>query len=65
MTIRDGHRRQRIVLALLRAGEEYSRGFGACRVTAPVAFEDEDASGFWEAAGYPHDEEIGRRVRNL
>jgi hypothetical protein len=65
MTIRDGHRRQGIGLALTQAGEEYRRGCGTRRVTPPVAFEDEDASGFWEAAGYPHDEEIGRPVRNL
>jgi len=65
MTIRDGHRRQGIGLALTRAGEEYLRGCGARRVAALVAFEDEDASGFWEGAGYPPDEEIGRRMRNL
>lgn len=65
MTIRDGHRRQGIGLALMRVGEEYPRGCGARRVTALVAFEDEDASEFWEGAGYPLDEEIGRRVRNL
>lgn len=65
MTIRDGHRRQGIGLALMRAGEEYLRRCGARRVTALVAFEDGAAGGFWEAAGYPLDEEIGRRVRNL
>jgi hypothetical protein len=34
-------------------------------VTALVAFEDEAAGAFWEAAGYPKDRQIGRRVRNL
>jgi len=34
-------------------------------VTALVAFEDEAAGGFWDAAGYPPDEAIDRRVRNL
>jgi GNAT superfamily N-acetyltransferase len=62
---RDGHRRKGIGLALIRAGEEYLRERGAYRVTALVAFDDEVAAGFWEAAGYPLDREIGRRVRNL
>lgn len=65
LAVRDGHRRQGIGLALTRAGEEYLRRCGARRVTALVAFEDGAAGGFWEAAGYPLDEEIGRRVRNL
>jgi ribosomal protein S18 acetylase RimI-like enzyme len=64
LAVRNGHRRQGIGLALTRAGEEYLRGCGARRVTALVAF-DEAAGGFWEAAGYPVDREIGRRVRNL
>lgn len=29
------------------------------------SYEDELAAAFWEAAGYPRDREIGRRVRNL
>lgn len=65
LAVRDGSRRQGIGLALTRAGESYLRRRGARRVTALVAFDDEDASGFWVAAGYPQDEQIGRRVRNL
>lgn len=65
LAVRDGHRRQGIGLALTRAGEEYLRGCGARRVTALVAFDDEAAGSFWEAAGYPVDREIGRRVHNL
>jgi ribosomal protein S18 acetylase RimI-like enzyme len=65
LAVRDGHRREGIGLALTRAGEDYLRQCGARRVTALVAFEDEVAGGFWEAAGYPLDREIGRRVRNL
>jgi len=49
----------------MRAGDEYARSCGARRVTAPVAFEDEDACGFWEGAGYALDEKIGRRMWNL
>jgi ribosomal protein S18 acetylase RimI-like enzyme len=65
LAVRVGHRRQGIGLALTRAGETYLRQRGARRVTALVAFDDGEAGGFWNAAGYPQDEEIGRRVRNL
>ena len=65
LAVSDGHRRQGIGLALTRAGEEYLRGCGARRVTALVAFDDEVAGAFWESVGYPQDNEIGRRVRNL
>jgi ribosomal protein S18 acetylase RimI-like enzyme len=65
LAVRDDHRRQGIGLALTRAGEGYLRRRGARRVTALVAFEDEVAGEFWESAGYPRDQEIGRRVRNL
>jgi ribosomal protein S18 acetylase RimI-like enzyme/organic hydroperoxide reductase OsmC/OhrA len=65
LAVRDGHRRQGIGLALVRAGEDDLRQRGARRVTALVAFDDRDAGGFWDAAGYPQDEEIGRRVRNI
>lgn len=65
LAVREGHRREGIGLALTRAGEDYLRQCGVRRVTALVAFDDEDAGGFWESAGYPPDREIGRRVRNL
>lgn len=65
LAVREGCRRQGIGIALTRAGEEYLLGRGVRRVTALVAFDDDDAGAFWEAAGYPPDEEIGRRVRNL
>jgi ribosomal protein S18 acetylase RimI-like enzyme len=65
LAVSDGHRREGIGLALTRAGEDYLRRRGARRVTALVAFEDEEAGGFWDSAGYPRDREIGRRVRNL
>ena len=65
LAVRDDCRRQRIGVELTRAGEAYLRSRGARRVTALVAFDDEVAGGFWEAAGYPVDEAIGRRVRNL
>lgn len=65
LAVRKGHRREGIGIALTRAGEEYLHGCGVRRVTALVAFEDEVAGAFWEVAGYPQDQEIGRRVRNL
>jgi ribosomal protein S18 acetylase RimI-like enzyme len=65
LAVRPDRRRQGIARALVHAGEESLRRRGAVRVTALVAFEDEAASGFWDAAGYPLDREIGRRVRNL
>lgn len=65
LAVREDSRRQGIGLALVRAGEDYLRRCGARRITALVAFEDETASSFWERAGYPRDQEIGRRVRNI
>jgi ribosomal protein S18 acetylase RimI-like enzyme len=65
LAVREDCRRQGVGLGLTRAGEEYLRGCGARRITALVAFDDDDAGGFWNSAGYPQDEEIGRRVRNI
>lgn len=65
LAVREEDRRHGIGIALVRAGEEYLRSSGAYRVTALVAFDDDAAGSFWESAGYPRDEEIGRRVRNL
>ena len=49
LAVRTGQRRQGIGLALTRAGEEYLRGCGARRITALVAFDDEQA----ERSGTP------------
>jgi ribosomal protein S18 acetylase RimI-like enzyme len=65
LAVSAGHRREGIGIALARAGEEYLYSCGGRRVTALVAFDDHAAGAFWEAAGYPRDREIGRRVRNL
>ncbi len=65
LAVRADSRRRGIGLALTRAGEDYLHRCGARRVTALVAFEDEGAASFWDEAGYPRDEQIGRRVRNL
>ena len=65
LAVRVGQRREGVGLDLVRAGEGYLRERGARRITALVAFDDEAAGGFWDAAGYPRDREIGRRVRNI
>jgi ribosomal protein S18 acetylase RimI-like enzyme len=65
LAVCKAHRRKGIGIALTRAGEEYLLSRGVRRVSALVAFEDETAGAFWESAGYPQDQEIGRRVRNL
>jgi len=59
------HRRRGIGIALVRAGEQHLQRQGAYRITALVGYEDEQAAAFWQAAGYPRDLVIGRRVRNL
>jgi ribosomal protein S18 acetylase RimI-like enzyme len=58
-------RRAGVGLALVRAGEAHLRERGARRVTALVGGEDGDAVALWRAAGYEHDREIARFVRNL
>jgi ribosomal protein S18 acetylase RimI-like enzyme len=65
LAVRAGQRRGGIGIGLVRAGEESLRERGAQRITALVAYDDESAGGFWDAAGYPRDLEIGRRVRNI
>jgi ribosomal protein S18 acetylase RimI-like enzyme len=65
LAVHTERRRAGIGLALVRAGEQHLRSQGVNRVTALVAYEDDIAMSFWEAAGYPQDHEIGRRVRNL
>jgi ribosomal protein S18 acetylase RimI-like enzyme len=64
LAVDPDRRRDGIGLQLVRAGEDHLRSRGAQRVTALVAYEGE-AGPFWDAAGYPQDTEIGRRVRNI
>jgi ribosomal protein S18 acetylase RimI-like enzyme len=65
LAVHPDHRRQGIARRLLDAGEEHLRRLGTRRVTALVAHDDAVAAAFWDATGYPVDEQIGRRVRNL
>ncbi len=65
LTVHPDHRRCGLAKNLVATGEQSLRRLGARRVTALVAHEDAIAAAFWEAAGYPADHEIGRRVRDL
>jgi ribosomal protein S18 acetylase RimI-like enzyme len=65
LAVGSDRRREGIARQLVEAGEQRLRGLGARRVTALVATDDGAAAAFWDAAGYPVDAAIGRRVRNL
>jgi ribosomal protein S18 acetylase RimI-like enzyme len=65
LAVGEDLRRKGIGLQLTRAAEDYFRERDVERITALVPFEDRAASAFWDAAGYPQDPEIGRRVRNI
>lgn len=65
LAVRHEDQRQGVASKLVEAGERHLRQLGAGRVTALVAYEDPIAAAFWDAAGYPTDTDIGRRVRNL
>ena len=65
LAVLDGHRRRGLGALLVEAAESHLRGRGCRRVTALVGRDDARAGGFWDAAGYPIDEEIGRRARYI
>ena len=65
LAVHPEYRRRSIGMQLTQAAEDYLRSCGVHRVTALVAFEDRAAGSFWDAADYPQDAEIGRRVRNI
>lgn len=58
-------RRRGVALRLVREGERRLRERGAVRVTALVLHQERHAVGFWNSAGYRHDERIHRFVRML
>jgi ribosomal protein S18 acetylase RimI-like enzyme len=58
-------RRRGIGRRLVEAAEERLRERGAPRGAAIVAYDDTDATAFWEAVGYTRDVTLGRMVRNL
>jgi ribosomal protein S18 acetylase RimI-like enzyme len=65
LAVHPAYRRRGVARRLLDAGEEHLRRLGARRVTALVAHDDAVAAALWDFAGYPLDQKIGRRVRNL
>jgi ribosomal protein S18 acetylase RimI-like enzyme len=65
LAVRRECRRLGIGLQLVRAGEARLRDKGARRVTALVATEELGAAALWGAAGYEHDQNVARFVRNL
>jgi ribosomal protein S18 acetylase RimI-like enzyme len=65
LAVDSAYRREGIGLRLVEAAEDYLRASGAGRITALVAYDDEKAGSFWDAANYPQDTEMGRRVRNI
>lgn len=65
LSVAEGRRRRGIGQSLVEAAEDHLSRCGCRRVTALVAHEDERAGPFWDAAGYPRDTAIGRRVKNL
>lgn len=65
LAVLPGHRRRGIARLLVDAAHERLRAKGARRVTALVAHGENEAIALWKAAGYEHDERIGRYVRKL
>ncbi len=59
------YRRQGVARALVAEVEKRLAQQGAKRITALVEKDHPWAMTFWEAVGYPVDERIVRRVRNL
>ena len=65
LAVHPNRRREKIALALIRSGEQRLQDRGCVRVTALVPHEDEAPRALWKAAGYGHDRQIQRFVKNL
>jgi predicted N-acetyltransferase YhbS len=65
LAVRPDHRRQGVARALVAEVENRLAQQGAKRITALAEKDHPLPMAFWEAVGYPVDERIVRRVRNL
>jgi ribosomal protein S18 acetylase RimI-like enzyme len=65
LAVHPYYRRQGVARALVVEVERKLQQQGAKRITALVEKDHPGAVAFWEAVGYPIDERIVRRVRNL
>lgn len=65
LAVHPDFRRRRVARALVAEVEKRLARQGAKRITALVEKDHPWAMTFWEAVGYPVDERIVRRVRNL
>jgi ribosomal protein S18 acetylase RimI-like enzyme len=65
LTVEQRHRRSGIGSLLIEAGERLLRKRGARRVSAIVGAGEEAAKALWDSAGYEHDPEVVRFVKNL
>jgi ribosomal protein S18 acetylase RimI-like enzyme len=65
LAVRPDYRRRGVARGLVAEVEKRLAQQGAKRITALVEKDHPWAMTFWEAVGYPVDERIVRRVRNL
>jgi len=65
LAVSPAYRREGLATMLLREGERRLRERGAVRLTAIVADDERGAMGFWQAAGYEHQQHRARFVRHF
>ena len=65
LAVRPSARRRGLGTALVQAAEAWLIDQGARRISLFVAFDNEEARGFWRTVGYEADTIIGRMVRDL
>ena len=65
LAVAPNHRRRGLATVLVREGENRLRERGAVRLDAIVAADESAAMSFWRAAGYHHQSDRARFVRNF
>jgi ribosomal protein S18 acetylase RimI-like enzyme len=65
LAVRPDHRRRGLATRLVREGEKRLRDRGAVRLDAIVAADEVGALGFWSEAGYEHQRDRSRFVKNF